>query len=1145
MKAFTKTSVLVSLNQKDRPASSKDRFGNFFFVNARSKCIKMIAFLYGKNYSLSHQCKLLLFYCILSSVDVIMDKLMEIETVLCVGLLTASYLTETNRVGAAIDLLKECLIFLENNAQKNAGAYYMYTVRLSYEAVYIVMYTALWRTDHLKRSIECGRKLQTLLRESGKKRKGGWVTLQLGALHERQHKYQDAKELYLEALGIMTETGDAKGELFCSITLGKLLASLCEFAKARPYLEKALAIAERIGDREREEVCHACLGRVFEGLDEHDKAEECYKRAHNYAKLVGNHSNEATYYEDLGNVFESRGQLSKAKEFYEKALTKRREMGDKEGEANCFTRLGTVFRSVHDLVKAKKCFEKALVIAKEMGDKKGEAINSEHLGTVYKSLRKFSKAKEFYEQAVAVWQESGNRTEAAASYRRLGDVLDSLADHASAIKCYQKARAVSLETGNLMEASVICIKIAEACQSLREFATAKEYSEKALAIAVTTGDRKTEASCYESLGSVFNSLHEFHKASEYYKKALAIAREIGDRTGEARVSYFLGCMFAGLFEFRMAKEYTQNALLHFKEMDDSLKEAYCYINLAITCYYLGEFSEAEEYYEKSLVFSCKAGDIESEVAGHANWSLIKLLEGNIHEAESLLSASVSGHEEILNAMGGNEHFKMSFLDGKVDVYRAFSQFHRLKGSFAKALQIEERARSRALVDLLSTHYSVENQTSTSAQAYVDVHEIVNNESNSVFLYISYLKNILFTWNLRADKPIRYRQINIGEYLDCEFSSRSVDEVLSNETWGEVLVGNRCEDRSWFPSDACNSSWIRFSREEKEQKEHQPSAPTLADCYKMIIAPVVDLLVEPEIIVVPDRVFFKVPFAALQEENGKYLSESFRIRIVPSLTTLKLIHDSPADYHSQTGALIVGDPEVGSVLFKERIEKVSRLPSASEEAEMIGKLLGIQPLLGKQATKQAILESMNSVSLIHIAAHGDAERGEIVLAPPPAINRTPEEEDYLLTMAEISQVRLRAKLVVLSCCYSAKGQIRAEGIVGIARAFLGSGARSVLVALWAIDDEATFQFMSRFYEHLVHGESASESLHQAMKWMRENGYSKVGQWAPFMLIGDNVTFEFGAKGWYQSVIYLTYCQFDALPSTRAPFSMSGPRQVEVC
>ena len=84
---------------------------------------------------------------------------------------------------------------------------------------------------------------------------------------------------------------------------------------------------------------------------------------------------------------------------------------------------------------------------------------------------------------------------------------------------------------------------------------------------------------------------------------------------------------------------------------------------------------------------------------------------------------------------------------------------------------------------------------------------------------------------------------------------------------------------------------------------------------MIIAPVVDLLKGSEIIIVPDRQLYRVPFPALLDDNGKYLSETFRIRIVPSLTALKCIQDSPANYHCQTGALIVGDPEIGKVFWK--------------------------------------------------------------------------------------------------------------------------------------------------------------------------------------------------------------------------------------
>lgn len=73
--------------------------------------------------------------------------------------------------------------------------------------------------------------------------------------------------------------------------------------------------------------------------------------------------------------------------------------------------------------------------------------------------------------------------------------------------------------------------------------------------------------------------------------------------------------------------------------------------------------------------------------------------------------------------------------------------------------------------------------------------------------------------------------------------------------------------------------------------------------KLIIAPMADLLTEPGIIIVPERSFYQIPFATLRDQpGGKSLSETFRIRIFPSLTTLKLIQGRPVDYHSRTGAL---------------------------------------------------------------------------------------------------------------------------------------------------------------------------------------------------------------------------------------------------
>ena len=93
--------------------------------------------------------------------------------------------------------------------------------------------------------------------------------------------------------------------------------------------------------------------------------------------------------------------------------------------------------------------------------------------------------------------------------------------------------------------------------------------------------------------------------------------------------------------------------------------------------------------------------------------------------------------------------------------------------------------------------------------------------------------------------------------------------------------------------------------------------------------------------------------------------------------------------------------------------------------------------------------------------------------------------------------------MLSCYHSGKGEVNSEGVVGMARALLFAGARSVLVSLWAIDDEATLHFMERFYQHLKAGQSASYALQKAMKSLRDTDtYCAPKYWAPFVLIGDD-------------------------------------------
>lgn len=315
------------------------------------------------------------------------------------------------------------------------------------------------------------------------------------------------------------------------------------------------------------------------------------------------------------------------------------------------------------------------------------------------------------------------------------------------------------------------------------------------------------------------------------------------------------------------------------------------------------------------------------------------------------------------------------------------------------------------------------------------------------------------------------------------------------------------DGMYLPRSCEVSRIVEDSGDEEEEKLGPSNLYRLL--FDFVFGPISEYLQGDELIIVPVGPLCLAPFAALIDPVGRYLCDSFRIRIVPSLTTLKAIADSPRGYHSESGALVVGDPELPGFTFQGRWQTFSPLPYARKETEMIGQLIRVKPLIGKEATKEEVLEKLSAVALVHIATHGDSQRGELLLAPSSRrSSQTLEEKDCILTMAEVLNVKVRAKLVVLSSCHSGRGKISSEGVVGTARAFLAAGARSVLVSLWEISDEATMSFMNSFYQHLVQGRSSSEALNKATKYMRESDkFNKICDWSPFQLTGDDVTMKF--------------------------------------
>ena len=882
---------------------------------------------------------------------------------------------------------------------------------------------------------------------------------------------------FLRKYGKKTEDGRV------TYRLAELYHLQTKYKEAKSLYEKALTIMIETGDRPGQSACYGNLGTMYQSLGEYGKAETYQKNALVITKEIGDKRGEATCHANLGTMYYSLGEYGKAESYHKNALAVTKEIGDRQGEAACYGNLGTVYYSLGEFGKAETYQKNALVIRKEIGDRQGEAACYGNLGTVYQSLGEYGKAERYQKNALVIRKEIGDKQGEAACYGNLGAVY----------------------------------------QSLGEYGKAERYQKNALVIRKEIGDKQGEAACYGNLGTVYQSLGEYGKAERYQKDALVIRKEIGDKQGEAACYGNLGTVYQSLGEYGKAERYQKDALVIRKEIGDKKGEAASYLNLGSLFRSLGKYAEAKEHHEKALGLCKMIRDVDGEASLHLELAHDVILEGNVSSQGNVFSnllAGITKCEKMRSFLGRNDQFKINLSDKYSLSYQLLSTMFCRVGNPKEALCVLELERGRALADLISGQYSAQQQISVNPLSWPDIERIVKKEIDCNCLYISYFSCYMFLWVLKRNKPPIFRKVNVNECFVQKGLERDVQEVFSEQTLRRIKVlrhdQEHYEDRSLFFSKAVEStqetseegSSAAFHPIGTEEEENLQPVPTLAECYQMIIAPVAAFFDEPENVIVPDRALHKVPFAALKDESERYLSQTYKIRIIPSLSTLGLIQDSPADYHSQTGVLIVGDPDVGDVLYKGRIENPCRLPSARKEAEMIAELLGAEPLLEERATKQAVLQMMPSVSLIHFAARGHAERGEIALAPERTTNATPCEKDYLLTMDDISQVQVRAKLVVLSCSHSAQGQVKAEGVVGIARAFLGSGARSVLVALRAIPDEATEQLMSHFYKHLIRGESASESLHQAMKWMRSNGYADLGNWAPFMLIGDNVTFDFG-------------------------------------
>jgi CHAT domain-containing protein len=301
-----------------------------------------------------------------------------------------------------------------------------------------------------------------------------------------------------------------------------------------------------------------------------------------------------------------------------------------------------------------------------------------------------------------------------------------------------------------------------------------------------------------------------------------------------------------------------------------------------------------------------------------------------------------------------------------------------------------------------------------------------------------------------------------------------------------------------------------------------------------------------LIIVPDDVLYYIPFETLaRKSQGRYwLIEDYTVAYAPSLSSLKELKQRKQETGRRTpkDILAVGDPSYGGnephqVTNASAMQSgsdtpaetnFSRLTFSGQEIDKIGRLFKPgrrDTLLRDQATEENFKgERLTDYRIIHFATHAFIDekkpaRSAVVLSLDQDLR-----EDGFLQMREVFNLRLGADLVVLSACETGLGQlIRGEGIEGMSRAFFYAGASSVLMSLWAVNDQATSQLLERFYLHLRSGKPLMDSLRQAKLEMIDSGIlAHPNYWAGLVVSGnaDTVIFGRSLKKW--ALVTLSVC-----------------------
>jgi CHAT domain-containing protein len=332
------------------------------------------------------------------------------------------------------------------------------------------------------------------------------------------------------------------------------------------------------------------------------------------------------------------------------------------------------------------------------------------------------------------------------------------------------------------------------------------------------------------------------------------------------------------------------------------------------------------------------------------------------------------------------------------------------------------------------------------------------------------------------------------------SSAAIVEFVTGPTRTHAFLITCAGIRS-FQLPATTSALGSQVRRFRDQLAHRDlrAADSARALYDVVLGPMrASLYGITELIIVPDGILWDLPFQALQPAAGRYLIEDAAISYAPSVTVLREAMRRRPQTRTAPALLAFGNPA-----------GLEPLPETETEVAQTAQIYGASSriYIGADASEDRWKSEAPGFGVLHLATHGVLDNASplyshLALARPGPGDR----EDGLLEAWEIMNLPLRAQLVVLSGCETARGHVApGEGIVGLMWAVFVAGAPATLVSQWAVESASATRLMVAFHQEWRGGQrdvSKARALQlAAMRVLKTPGFEHPFYWAAFILGGD--------------------------------------------